>query len=146
MREGNLIVFDVTENIDVERAAIWLATSRSEEEEIVKRALKKVGLKFCAFEIGGMNDDLRRKLAVQVVGACLKHGVIREVKSEVHAVIHAVLEAQRGLLADAPLSSSLLLKIAVVNDGQWVGVCMFGESAFHLLTNHRRIGLGVMHL
>ncbi|MBC7332712.1 MAG: HutP family protein, partial [Synergistetes bacterium] len=45
-----------------------------------------------------------------------------------------------------PLSNSLLLKVAVVSDGRWIAVCMFGESAFHVLTNHRRIGLGVMHL
>lgn len=138
---------DLSQGIDVERGAILLAISRSREEEaLLKELLGSVGLRSCVFEIGGINDELRPKLGIQTVTTCLKHGVIRQVKSDVHAVIHAVLEAERGLLMDAPLSSSLLLKVAVVSDGRWVAVCMFGESAFHVLTNHRRIGLGVMHL
>ncbi|MCS7234174.1 MAG: HutP family protein [Synergistetes bacterium] len=135
------------QNIDVERAAVLLAISRTREEEaFIKELLSNLGLKACVFEIGGINDELRPKLGIQTVTTCLKHGVIRQVKSDVHAVIHAVLEAERGLLMDAPLSSSLLLKVSVVSNGKWLAVCMFGESAFHVLTNHRRIGLGVMHL
>ncbi|MDK2872147.1 MAG: hypothetical protein PWQ16_1499 [bacterium] len=144
---GKTIKLDISEGIDVERGAVLLAISKSREEEaLIKGVLSSLGLRACVFEIGGINDELRPKLGIQTVTNCLKHGVIRQVKSDVHAVIHAVLEAERGLLMDAPLSSSLLLKVAVVSDGRWVAVCMFGESAFHVLTNHRRIGLGVMHL
>ncbi|MBC7332696.1 MAG: hypothetical protein H5T91_09805, partial [Synergistetes bacterium] len=110
---------DFSQSIDVERGAILLAISRSREEEsFIKELLSGLGFKACVFEIGGINDELRPRLGIQTVTTCLKHGVIRQVKSDVHAVIHAVLEAERGLLMDVPLSNSLLLKVAVVSDGR----------------------------
>lgn len=146
--ESMKIVFDVSNGIDPERAAMLLAISRTrEEEEAIKKVLARTKLfKFSVTEIGGMNDTLRSRLAPQIVGACVNQGVIDRAPSQVHALMHAVLEAERGLCMDAPLSGSLALKIAVVTDGSWVAVAMFGDSAFHVLTNHRRAGLGVMHI
>lgn len=146
--ESMKIVFDISDGIDPERAAMLLAISRTrEEEEVIKKVLARTKLfKFSVTEIGGMNDALRGKVAPQIVGACVNQAVIDRTPSQVHALMHALLEAERGLCMDAPLSGSLALKIAVVTDGSWVAVAMFGDSAFHVLTNHRRAGLGVMHL
>ena len=145
---GLSISFDISNGIDPERAAMLLALTRNrEEEEAAKAALSRVqGLKFAVTEIGGMTDSLRSKITPQVLGACLNQGVIRKSSNHVHALIHAVLEAQRGLTMDVPMSCSMSLKIAVVRTSGWIVVAIFGQSAFHVLTNHRRAGLGVMHL
>ncbi|MCR4399047.1 MAG: HutP family protein [Firmicutes bacterium] len=142
------VTFDVSNGIDAERAAMLLALTRTrEEEEAAKSVLSQVGdLKFAVTEIGGMSDVLRSKIAPQVVGASLSQGVIRKCSTDTHALLHAVIEAERGLLMDAPMSGSMSMKIAVVRQGIWIVVAIFGHSAFHVLTNHRRAGLGVMHV
>ncbi|NPV69431.1 MAG: HutP family protein [Firmicutes bacterium] len=148
LENGLKVSFDVAGGIDAERAAMLLALTRTrEEEDEVKRILSKVrGLKFAVTELGGMSDALRSKIGPQVVGACLSQEVIRKRSSDTHALLHALIEAERGLLTDAPMSASMSMKIAVVRQGSWIVCAIFGHSAFHVLTNHRRAGLGAMHL
>lgn len=141
------ITLVVSQDIDPERAAMLLAwTSTREQEENIKEVLSRVpGLRFAVTEIGGINEDLRTRILPQVVGACLSRRVIDKRPLHIHALLHALMEAQRGLMTDAPLSGSMSLKIATAVRGSWIAVAIFGESAFHVMTNHRRAGLGVMH-
>ncbi|MGE5485431.1 MAG: HutP family protein [Ignavibacteriales bacterium] len=142
------ITFDLSGGIDPERAAMLLALSRTrEEEDNIKGVLARIGgFRFAVTEVGGMSETLRSKIAPQVIGASLSNGVIRKCPADTHALLHAILEAERGLLMDAPMSGSMSMKIAVVAHGNWIIVGMFGHSAYHVLTNHRRAGLGAMHL
>ncbi|HHV78438.1 MAG TPA: HutP family protein [Firmicutes bacterium] len=125
---------------------MMLALTRTrEEEEAVKQVLSRLRVRFAVTEIGGITENLRSKIAPQVIGACLSQGVIRKCPSHTHALLHAILEAERGLMMDASMSGSMSLKIAVTTHGSWIAVAIFGQSAFHVLTNHRRAGLGTMH-
>lgn len=141
-------VFDTLNGIDPERAAMLLALTRNrEEEEKVKKILAKIqGMRFAVTEIGGISDALRTKIAPRVIGACLKQGVICRCSSQTHALLHAILEAGQGIFLEMPMSTSMSLKIGVVNHKRWIAVAIFGDSAIHRLTNHRRAGLGVMHV
>lgn len=142
------VEFNVSDGIDPERAAMLLALTRSrEEEEKVKSMLAEMaGMRFAVTEIGGVSDSLRSKIAPRVIGACLKQGVIGNTSSQIHALLHAILEASRGIFLEMPMSSSMSLKIAVVRHKKWIAAAIFGDSALHMLTNHRRAGLGVMHV
>ncbi|WP_339064025.1 HutP family protein [Tepidibacillus marianensis] len=50
------------------------------------------------------------------------------------------------MLVNVSSSVSLAVKVAVVRDHHWIAVAMYGLSAIHPITNHHRIGLGIMHL
>lgn len=141
------VTLDISPAIEPERAAMLLAwTSTREQEEIIKQVLSRIpGLRFAVTEIGGMNEDLRTRILPQVVGACINRHVIERRPSHIHALLHALIEAERGLMSDAPISGSMSMKIAVAVRGAWLAVAIFGESAFHVITNHKRAGLGVMH-
>lgn len=151
-----MIVFNPTEEkaavtvddkLDVERASMYLALARSqEEEEELKEVLRNHGFRVAVFEIGGLADELRQKMVGKLIGAALNNGVIRKSPDEVHALMHATVEAERGLLLDVHRTTSLALKVVAVRRDLWLAVAMFGESAIHVLTNHRRAGLGVMHV
>ncbi|MBT9153875.1 MAG: hypothetical protein DDT39_00537 [Firmicutes bacterium] len=135
------------DGIDVERAAMLLAMSRSlAEEEHVKRQLSEVkGLRMAVTEVGGYVDQIQRKMGNNLLGSALESRVIERKSSQVHALLHALLEAKRGVMMDVPSNASLALKISVVAKDDWLAVAIFGQSAMHVLTNHRRAGLGVMH-
>jgi hut operon positive regulator len=42
--------------------------------------------------------------------------------------------------------NSLALKIGIAARDEWLAVAISGRSALHVVTNHWRAGLGVMHL
>ncbi|MDP3488349.1 MAG: HutP family protein [Bacillota bacterium] len=138
--------FDL-EDIDVERAAMLLAMSRSmAEEDHIKRSLLLVpGLRLAVSEVGGNSDQIQKKVNLTLLGTAIDKGVISRHPGQVHALLHAILEAKRGVMMDVPTDASLALKLAVVVKGEWLAVAIFGQSAMHVLTNHRRAGLGVMH-
>ncbi|MBT9176308.1 MAG: hypothetical protein DDT20_00621 [Firmicutes bacterium] len=124
-----------------------LAMSRSlAEEEHVKRQLSEVkGLRMAVTKAGGYVDQIQRKISHNLSGSALESIVIERKSSQVHALLHALLEAKRGVMMDVPSNASLALKISVVVKDDWLAVAIFGQSAMHVLTNHRRAGLGVMH-
>lgn len=141
-------VFDISNGLDPERAAMLLALSRNrEEEERLKSSLAGIpGMRFAVTEIGGFSDTLHAQITPRVVGTCLSQGVLCRCASQVHALLHAIVEAGKGVCLDRPIRTSMSLKIGIVHYNNWLAVAIFGESAFHRLTNHRRAGLGVMHI
>ena len=37
-------------------------------------------------------------------------------------------------------------KIAIVRNSQWIAVAVAGDTAFHAVAHHERMGVGVMHV
>ena len=58
----------------------------------------------------------------------------------------ASLEAITGITNHILFDAALKLKMAIVSDGKWVAVALYGDSAIHPITNHERAGLGIMHI
>ena len=130
-------------------AAMLLALTQTlYDEERVKQLVAKNGLKAVVTEVGGKTNfyDFNERINRAVIGACLNSGLIEKTSNDIHAVIHAVEEAKRGLLVSVSTSASLAMKIAIARDEHWIAVALFGKSALHYMTNHERAGLGIMHI
>jgi hut operon positive regulator len=135
-------------NSKVATAAMLLAlTSTIKGEEKIKSLIRTEGLKMAVTEVGGKNNaDFQDKMTRAVIGGCLNNGLIDKTPTAIHALLHAVEEAKRGVMVNASTSASLALKVSVVRDDHWIGVAIYGQSAIHPITNHYRAGLGIMHL
>jgi len=130
-------------------AAMLLALTRSmNDEDLVKSMVGKRGYRYVVTEVGGRSTlaEFQERTTKAVMGACLNSGMVKKTPPHIHALLHALEEAKRGVLVNASSSTSLAMKIAIVRDNQWVAVAMFGDSAIHPITNHERAGMGVMHL
>jgi len=130
-------------------AAMLLATTGTmADEDYMKQLVGKKGYRFVVTEIGGKSSfaEFQEKTTRAVMGACLNNGLIKKTVVSMHALLHAVEEAKRGVLVNASTNTSIAAKIAIVRDSNWIAVAIFGESAIHPMTNHERAGLGVMHL
>lgn len=129
------------------RAALLLASTTSNEDEIVfKRELASLGWKSVATEVGGLAGDLPQKITRALVGASLNAGVVEKKRNEMHALMHAALEALDGFLVVGLLEASVGAKIAIVRNNRWISVAVMGDTAYHAVAHHERCGLGVMHI
>ncbi|WP_342742907.1 HutP family protein [Rhodobacter aestuarii] len=129
------------------KAAIMAAISSREEEERIKEQIAahpnwRVGITF----VTGKRTEIERGFVKSIVACALNAQVVRHRPDEIHGVIHAGLECLHGVSSSVVAESNLKLKVALVSDGHWVAVAAHGESAFHPITNHERIGFGVMHI
>jgi hut operon positive regulator len=139
-------MFEV-DNLSVARAAILLSMSRTrKEEDEIKDAIISQGMRCCVTEAGGVQENFKSKMVRNTLGMALANNVIVKNYQNVHALMHAVLEAETALLLNADLISSIAVKIAVVRDDEWICVSIFGDCAMHMVCHHERSGLGVMHL
>mgnify|MGYP001457138688 CR=1 FL=1 len=135
------------EKNEVERLAILLAMTQShEEEKYYVDMYQNMGYKCVVTGVAGMNDEVGKKLVGAVVGASLNERVIDKTQHEMHAVIHATADAAMGIRVDSPVSQSFQLKATIVRKDNWLCVAMYGNMAVHKVTNHKTIGIGVMHL
>lgn len=129
------------------RAALLLAsTTTSEAESGFKRELASLSWKSVATEVGGLAGDLPQKITRALVGASLNAGVVEKKRNEMHALMHAALEALDGFLAVGMLEASVGAKIAIVRNSRWISVAVMGDTAYHAVAHHERCGLGVMHI
>ena len=130
-------------------AAMLLAmTNTISDEQAIKDYLTQAGYKAAVTELGGntIQEGFQVKLVKSVLGAVLNNNVIAKEPYEVHAVLHAAMEAKKGIVKDTSTSANIAVKISVVRKGDWIAVGIFGQSAVYHLTNHERSGLGVMHI
>lgn len=135
------------EENEVEKLAILLALTDSQEQEKKYIELyKKLGYTSAVTGIAGMDDEVKKKLVNAIVGAGLNEGVIKKTLPEMHALIHATADASRAIRVDTPVSQSFQLKATLVRKGNWICVTIYGNMAVHKVTNHKTIGIGVMHL
>lgn len=137
----------LTDESQVGRAALLLAsTTDSREEASLKQQILKSGWRAVATEVGGLAGDLPQKITRAVVGAALNSGVVEKKGGEMHALMHAALEAMNGFISMSLLEASIGAKIGIVRNRLWVAVAVVGDSAYHAVAHHERCGLGVMHL
>lgn len=153
MRRKNSIDLPLTINIrltdesQVGRAALLLAsTTTAEEESEFKKQITGAGWKAVATEVGGLAGDLPQKITRAVVGAALNAEVVEKQGGEMHALMHAALEAMNGFIAMSLLEASIGAKIGIVRNNLWVAVAVVGDTAYHAVAHHERCGLGVMHI
>ncbi|HPB33242.1 MAG TPA: HutP family protein [Caldisericia bacterium] len=136
--------------LDVSRigkAALLLSMSSDEEEnEIKRKIIEKTNYRIGVTRVAGFASEIRRKFAPAILGAALNCNVINKTTPEVHALLHASLEALNSIIQSESLDSSLSLKVSVVCDNKWICVGIFGDSAFYPITNHEKSSLGIMHI
>ncbi len=130
------------------KAAMLLALSSNRQEEAEIKALfkERYGFNVVVTEVGGVLGDIKDRVVKSVVSAGLSAGIIEKKGTHIHPLIHATLEAGKGMMFDLPTQASIVMKVAIVTDKEWLAVSMYGESAIHVLSNHERTGLGIMHL
>lgn len=121
-------------------------TQTIEEEEAVKSEIINKGYKCCVTEIGGNVNGWKEKAVRNVLGAALHHNVIIKESNEVHALMHALAEAEAGAIQGAPLASNIAAKVGVVRSEKWICVVIFGDYALHSISHHDRLGFGMMHI
>lgn len=135
--------------LSIGRAAMLLAiTPTREEEEYIKRIIHSYPKNYkCAItEVSGKISDYEEKVTQAVLGASLNCEVIKKDTQQIHALLHATMEASEGMALDAPMSANLVVKIGIVSSKTWIALAMFGQFAYHSLAAHERAGLGIMHL
>ena len=145
----NLDIYEKNNKVSLGRAGILLAmTSNREEEILVKEWLKTKGIyKATATEISGVFDEYKQKIIKSIVSAAVNTNIIYNNPRQIHAVTHAAMEANEGILLAQHLENpSIKMKAAIISDGEWIVVAMFGVTALCLATNHERSCLGLMHL
>lgn len=135
------------ERLDIGRLAIILAMSLSREQEsLIKTALADLDYKFCITEVGGDRLEFNKKLYNAVMGATLHNNIIVKNSQEVHALLHATEEAKKGFLFKEVSSLNIAVKVGIVRKDHWLAVSIYGYSAMNSITNHSRVGLGLMHI
>jgi len=137
----------LSDDSQIGRSALILAsTTGSEEERMLKDQITAFGWKAVATEVGGLAGDLPQKITRAVVGAALNGEIVVKVSSEMHALMHAALEAMNGFMSMGMLEASIGVKIAIVRNRAWIAVAVVGDTAYHAVAHHERCGLGVMHI
>jgi hut operon positive regulator len=132
---------------DVARAAILLAlTKDAMMESACKQRIEELGWRVVATEVGGLLSDLPQKIVRALIGASLNAGIIEKNSREMHALIHAAIEAGDSFVSRGMVELSVGAKIAIVRNSNWLAVAIFGDCAAHVVAHHDRCGLGVMHL
>lgn len=128
------------------RAAILLAMSEDrEQEKSIRENLKKEGYVSVATEVSGPLIDVRQSISKNIVAAAINTGVITNTPTQVHSVIHAMIEAFGGVVSahNAP-RPNLKIKAGIVSDRDWVCVALYALSSYHPSYNHEKIGIGTM--
>lgn len=130
------------------KIALLAAMSDEDGEKKLKQEINVPSSKYklAVTFVTGITSDIKKTFVKSIVGCSLHNGIIIKTSGQIHAVLHAALDAASGVVHQVPAEASLKIKVAVVSDGQWIAVGVYGESAFYPITNHERSGLGVMHL
>ena len=132
---------------DIARAAVLLAlTKDARMEQACKQCIEQQGWKVVATEVGGLLSDLPQKVVRALVGAALNAGIIEKNSREMHALVHAAIEAGDSFLIKGIVEVSIGAKIAIVRNDSWLAVAIFGDCSAHVVAHHDRCGLGVMHI
>ena len=137
----------LSDESQIGRSALILAsTTGAEEEKMLKDQIVAFGWKAVATEVGGLAGELPQKITRALVGAALNGEIVVKISSEMHALMHAALEAMNGFMSMGMLEASIGVKIALVRNRTWIAVAVVGDTAYHAVAHHERCGLGVMHI
>ncbi|MDY6302940.1 MAG: HutP family protein [Succiniclasticum sp.] len=130
-------------------AAMLLAmTGTMTDEQYLKSYLTSLGYKVAVTEVSGKyrSSAFQSQMIRSVLGAVLNQEVISKNSYDVHAVLHALVDAKKGLFGESGNSSDLEAKIAIARKDTWIAAAIYGRSAIYHLTNHERASLGIMHI
>lgn len=128
------------------KVAVMAALTDEQEEAMIKPMAAKAGYRLAITFVSGMSTDIKTSFVKSIISCAVQNGIIKKSPGQIHAVLHASLDAYTGVVHAVPADASLKLKVAIVADDAWVAVAIYGDSAFYPLTNHERCSLGVMHL
>jgi len=130
------------------KLAVITAMSSNAEEGVLKQqaAESYPDWRMAVTVITGLSSDIKSSFVKSIVGCALQNSIVRKTGGQIHAVLHAALDALSGVVHQVPAEASLKLKVCIVTDSDWVAVAIYGDSAFYPITNHERCSLGVMHL
>ena len=130
------------------KVALLAAMSDDNEERQLKQEINNSSSNFkvAITVISGLSSDIKKSFVKSIVGCSLQNNIIKKTGTQIHAVLHAALDALTGVVNQVPVEASLKLKVGISTDGQWIAVAVYGDSAFYPITNHERSGMGVMHL
>lgn len=130
------------------KIALIAACSDEKEEELIKQLVNSSGgdNKLAVTFVSGVTGDIKRVFVKSLIGCAIQNDLIEKKDTQVHAVVHAGLDALKGIISDIGTDTSLKLKVAIVRDKHWVAVALYGDSAYSSYTNHERAALGVMHI
>lgn len=130
------------------KLALLVAISDDNEERKLKQEINNSSSNFkvAVTVVSGLSSDIKKTFVKAIVGCSLQNNIIRKTGTQIHAVLHASLDAMAGVVHQVPAEASLKLKVGISTDGQWIAVAVYGDSAFYPITNHERSGMGVMHL
>jgi len=129
------------ESVDVARAAVEMALSRTREEEAtLKETLKRAGIRATAVDIGGDFIGIIRLAVERTMVAAKREGIIRDVHTDEGAVAGATREAMSQITPKA-LGLNAGGKIGISRKDEHIIVAVFlGVGLVHL--NEVAIGLG----
>jgi hut operon positive regulatory protein len=128
------------------KVAVLAALTDGQEEAVIKSEVGPAGYRLAITFVSGMSTDIKTSFVKSIIGCAVQNGIIQKTPGQIHAVVHAALDAFTGVLHAVPADASLKLKVAIVSNETWIAVAIYGDSAFYPLTNHERCALGVMHL
>lgn len=128
------------------RTAILASLTDEAEELAMKQLVQQSPFRLAITFVSGLSNEIRATFVKSVINCAVQNGIIQKSPGQIHAVVHAALDAYTGVVHAVPADASLKIKVAIVTDGMWVAVAVYGDSAFYHMTNHERSGLGVMHL
>lgn len=143
--QNNITISIFKEENEFEKLAILLALTDTQEEEreYIQKYIQE-GYAAAVTGVSGMDYDIHKKMINAITGACLNNNVIKKTSPEMHALLHATSDAAQIL--SSQVSKSFQLKAAIVRKGNWICVALYGNMAVHKVTNHKTIGIGVMHI
>lgn len=137
----------ISHSTRIGKIAILLSMTDEHEEVLIKEAVaKRDDVKAAVTFIAGTAQKINTTYTKSIINAAVAGGVIKKTPGQVHAVLHASLEAFQSMMPRTSISNNMKAKVAIVSDGKWVAVAAYGDSAFSSVTNHERGGFGIMHL
>jgi hut operon positive regulator len=127
-------------------ATLAALTDEEEEKKIKQELASDPHYRLAITVVSGISSEVKQNFVKSIIGCALQNNIIVKSSGNIHAVVHAALDALNGVVHQVPADSSLKLKVAIVSDGKWIAVAIYGDSAFYPMTNHERSSMSMMHL
>ena len=127
-------------------ATLAALTDEEEEKKIKQELASDPHYRLAITVVSGISSEVKQNFVESIIGCALQNNIIVKSSGNIHAVVHAALDALNGVVHQVPADSSLKLKVAIVSDGKWIAVAIYGDSAFYPMTNHERSSMSMMHL
>ena len=130
------------------KIAMIAALTDEEEEAILKEKIEKSSnnIKLAITVVAGVLKDVKETFVKSIIGCALQNNIVNKNSVEIHGVLHGALDALIGITHQIPVDASIKMKVALVTDGRWIAIAIYGDSAIYPLTNHERGSLTIMHI